>query len=171
MPHDIEKAFTETHLTLFPTSARDLSTDCSCPDAANPCKHVAATYYLLAEAFDADPFLIFRWRGRDRDVLLGHLRALRAGASVEEPERELWDVPTTRVRPLAEELDRFWQAADADDLMSPLPRAAESPAAILRTLEPSGLSIGDRTFDEVLASAYKAIAAAAERRALDRNPR
>ena len=55
--------------------------------------------------------------------------------------------------------------------MSPLPRAAESPAAILRTLEPSGLSIGDRTFDEVLASAYKAIAAAAERRALDRNPR
>ena len=46
-----------------------------------PCKHLAATFYLLAEAFDADPFLILRWRGRDREQLLARLRDLRAGES------------------------------------------------------------------------------------------
>ena len=41
---------------------------CSCPDSEVPCKHLAATFYLLAEAFDEDPFLILRWRGRDREA-------------------------------------------------------------------------------------------------------
>ena len=50
-----------------------------------PCKHLAATFYLLAEAFDDDPFLILRWRGRDREALLGRLRELRADGPAEEP--------------------------------------------------------------------------------------
>ena len=171
MPHDIEQAFTDTRLTLFPASARDLTTDCSCPDWSNPCKHVAATYYLLAEAFDADPFLIFRWRGRDRDVLLDRLRARRAGGAAEEPEGELWDVPAPRVRPLDEELDRFWQAAGSIEQATSPPRAAAVPDAILRTLEPAAVAIGDRVLGEVLSPAYPAIVAAAERRALHRDPR
>ncbi|MGH9005102.1 MAG: SWIM zinc finger family protein, partial [Acidimicrobiia bacterium] len=75
MPADIEAAFAECRLTLFPASPGDLTTDCSCPDWANPCKHIAATYYLLAEAFDDDPFLILAWRGRGRDELLAALGA------------------------------------------------------------------------------------------------
>ena len=59
MPREIEDAFAATGLSLFPATADDLATDCSCPDWENPCKHVAAVYYLLAEAFDRDPFLIF----------------------------------------------------------------------------------------------------------------
>ena len=43
-------------LPLFPGAARELSLDCSCPDGAVPCKHFAAMFYLLAEAFDEDPF-------------------------------------------------------------------------------------------------------------------
>jgi len=171
MPHDIERAFADTRLTLFPASAQDLTTDCSCPDWANPCKHVAATYYLLAEAFDADPFLIFRWRGRDRDVLLAHLRARRAGASAEEPVGELWDVPAPRVRPLDEEMDRFWQAAESIEQATSRPRAAAVPEAILLTLEPAAVAIGDRPLGEMLAPSYQAIVAAAERRALQRDPR
>ncbi len=54
---------------------------CSCPDWENPCKHMAAVYYLLAEAFDADPFLIFAWRGRTKSELLSGLRARRRGRS------------------------------------------------------------------------------------------
>ena len=49
-----------------PRSSRvgdELDSACSCPDWENPCKHIAAVYYLLAEAFDDDPFLIFAWRG------------------------------------------------------------------------------------------------------------
>ncbi len=77
MPHEIEDAFATTGLSLFPATADDLDSDCSCPDWENPCKHVAAVCYLLAEAFDRDPFLIFAWRGRPRERLLAELRALR----------------------------------------------------------------------------------------------
>ena len=54
-----------------PAAVGDLDQRCSCPDWEVPCKHLAATFYLLAEAFDADPFLILRWRGRDRERAAG----------------------------------------------------------------------------------------------------
>jgi uncharacterized Zn finger protein len=70
MPADIEAAFQKTGLSLFPERQEDLRTECSCPDWSNPCKHIAAVYYLLGEEFDRDPFLIFRLRGQDRGELV-----------------------------------------------------------------------------------------------------
>ena len=78
-PADIEDVFDAVGLTLFPTAARELSLDCSCPDDAVPCKHLAATFYLLAESFDEDPFAILAWRGREREDLLENLAAARSG--------------------------------------------------------------------------------------------
>lgn len=79
MPPDIEDAFHAAGLSLFPERRVDLATECSCPDWSNPCKHIAAVYYLLGEEFDRDPFLIFKLRGIDRKELVG-LVADRAGA-------------------------------------------------------------------------------------------
>ncbi len=73
MPHDIEKIFTDARLSLFPERLKDLKTECSCPDWSNPCKHIAAVYYLLGEEFDRDPFLLFTLRGMNREELLSHL--------------------------------------------------------------------------------------------------
>jgi uncharacterized Zn finger protein len=70
MPQDIEEIFQKAKISLFPEKLRDLVTDCSCPDWSNPCKHIAAVYYLIGEEFDRDPFLLFRLRGLDRDELL-----------------------------------------------------------------------------------------------------
>jgi len=70
MPDEIEKVFKKAKLSLFPTRSGDLKTDCSCPDWSNPCKHIAAVYYLLGEEFDRNPFLIFTLRGMERDELL-----------------------------------------------------------------------------------------------------
>ncbi len=64
MPQDIEQAFERAQVSLFPSKRGDLETSCSCPDYSNPCKHIAATHYILGERFDEDPFLIFRLRGR-----------------------------------------------------------------------------------------------------------
>src|SRR5581483_4713100 len=58
---------------LVPQKRGDLETDCSCADESNPCKHIAAVYYLLGEEFDRDPFLIFRLRGLEREDLLARL--------------------------------------------------------------------------------------------------
>jgi SWIM zinc finger len=79
MPEDIEDVFAEQGLTLFPASPREMSMYCSCPDWQVPCKHIAAVFYLLAEAFDDDPFAILAWRGRGREELLAGLHAARGG--------------------------------------------------------------------------------------------
>jgi hypothetical protein len=57
---------------------------CSCPDREVPCKHIAASFYLLAERFDVDPFEILHWRGRPREVLLARVRELRCSPGGEE---------------------------------------------------------------------------------------
>ncbi len=80
MPEDIEQAFAQVGLSLFPQRDQDLKTDCSCPDWSNPCKHIAAVYYLLGEEFDRDPFLLFKLRGMGREAFLKQL----SGSGVED---------------------------------------------------------------------------------------
>jgi uncharacterized Zn finger protein len=115
MPHEIEELFAGLGLHLFPTRIGDLNMECSCPDWSVPCKHVAATLYLLAEAFDADPFQILLWRGRDRETLLSNLRRHRGGGPARKAKA---DTPATidaamaltdvHSAPLDEAIDRFW---------------------------------------------------------------
>ncbi|NPV54091.1 MAG: hypothetical protein HPY71_11290 [Firmicutes bacterium] len=83
MPENIEEAFKGSRVSLFPVSTRDIQTECSCPDWANPCKHIAAVCYLIGEEFDRDPFLIFRLRGRTREDIIEALRKRRASADRE----------------------------------------------------------------------------------------
>jgi len=49
---------------LFP-SPRDISLNCSCPDWATMCKHVAATLYGVGARLDNEPELLFTLRGVD----------------------------------------------------------------------------------------------------------
>jgi uncharacterized Zn finger protein len=77
MPQQIDEAFRGAGTSLFPKQRADLVTSCSCPDWGDPCKHVAATHYVLGEALDRDPFLLFELRGRTKDQVLDALRAAR----------------------------------------------------------------------------------------------
>ncbi len=106
MPDDTEDVFAGLGLSLFPAAARELSLDCSCPDHAVPWKHLAATFYLLAESFDDDPLAIPAWRGREREDLLANLNAARA----EGPPAA--DRAEQAARPLADCVDTYyaWQA-------------------------------------------------------------
>src|SRR5258708_1695013 len=134
MPNDIEKAFEIAKVALFPTKGSQLITDCSCPDYSNPCKHIAAVYYLLGEQFDADPFLIFALRGRTKEQIMDALRALRASAS-ETPHSDsastIFEVD--RATPLAELVNGFWQTGDLDALSDSV-SAPSIPLAMLRRL-------------------------------------
>ena len=107
MPQDIEQAFEKAKVSLFPAARRDLETECSCPDYSNPCKHIAATHYILGERFDEDPFLIFRLRGRTQEQVMQELRKRRAGSdeTVEEEAEE-----AEIVIPLEEQIENFWDA-------------------------------------------------------------
>ncbi len=69
MPDNIENAFHGQKISLLPSTAKDLETECSCPDWANPCKHIAGTYYRVASMLDTDPLLLFELRGLAKDQL------------------------------------------------------------------------------------------------------
>jgi uncharacterized Zn finger protein len=105
MPQDIEQAFERAKVSLFPSKRGDLTTDCSCPDYSNPCKHIAAAHYILGERFDEDPFLIFRLRGRTQEQVMQELRERRAGS--DEPIEDEAEV-TEVIVPLEEQIENFW---------------------------------------------------------------
>ena len=81
MPENIEDAFDRCDTPLFPRSEQDIDMSCTCPDWANPCKHIAAVFYTLGTEFDRDPFLLLLLRGMPRERLLAALRRKRALAA------------------------------------------------------------------------------------------
>lgn len=109
MPLDVEQAFSAAGVSLFPASTQDLRIQCSCPDDENPCKHVAAVYYLLGERLDEDPFLLFVLRGRTREQIMSALRARRANRS---PGQSAGEGAADGVA-LENSPDTFWQIGAA----------------------------------------------------------
>jgi uncharacterized Zn finger protein len=162
MPRDVETAFLAAHVSLFPTQRADLETHCSCPDYANPCKHVAAVYYLLGERFDEDPFLIFQLRGRDKELLLAELRQRRSADDLALAEDaspyEIVPVPAEEIaEPLEAGLDRFWALGEGlEGFHVPIVRPAVE-AGLLKRLgkPPFERKAGEIT--EALAAVYGAV--------------
>jgi uncharacterized Zn finger protein len=106
MPLDVEEAFDCAYAPLFPVRKEDIQAHCSCPDWAIPCKHIAAVYFTMADAFDKDPFLIFQLRGRDRDALIKMLRQQRAAEAAAGPML-IEAIDAGSLEPF-----RFWQAGE-----------------------------------------------------------
>ena len=77
MPDDIERAFAASGKRLFPFKLQEVRSECTCPDKANPCKHISAVYYLMGDRFSEDPFVLFQLRGRSRAQLLKDLAERR----------------------------------------------------------------------------------------------
>ena len=143
MPDTIEEAFSGLGLHLLPHSERDFVTSCSCPDWANPCKHIAGVYYLLASALDNDPFLMFELRGLSRDDL--HTELIRSplgkilASALDSDEEPLVEPVTSYYTPLIREPviaeathKEFWTGAKR--LPSPIANASQPgvPALLIK---------------------------------------
>jgi uncharacterized Zn finger protein len=149
MPHEIVDLFAEHGLPLFPDR---LDIRCSCPDWSVPCKHGSAVLYVLAEAFDDDPFLVLAWRGRSRETLLDALRGT--------PQ------PVEAVDPLAVEEDPL--ESRLSDYYSPgisLSRLRERPARVtappellLRALDAPPIRVRHIPLVDLLRPAYRDLA-------------
>lgn len=107
MPDNIEEAFKNTGLSLFPNKRGDLKTDCSCPDWSNPCKHIAAVYYLIGEEFNRDPFLIFKLRGMERKDLISLVGGDSKKTHITAATKIQEDHPA-QTEPLASDPEQFW---------------------------------------------------------------
>jgi len=168
MPQDIESAFRGVSVSLFPERRDDLRTECSCPDWSNPCKHIAAVYYLLGEEFDRDPFLLFALRGMPREELI-HALAQRGDVGPKTQRKRRIAAPAQPVagaeqtpapEPLRAQSEQFWNG-------EPLPgdffgevQPASTSASLVKGLGPFPFWRGDAPLIETMESLY---AHAAER--------
>ena len=174
MPEDIDSAFKEIGLSLFPETLDDLETDCSCPDWSNPCKHIAAVYYLLGEEFDRDPFLIFKLRGVDMDDFMSILgkgvvpesvdRIEETGVLIERLDNKIGTALEAEISPISPEplpLDpeAFWGRLPEipGEEKSPTleARIPQVPAAFPKRLGKFPFWRGEEDLLEVLEGIYK----------------
>jgi uncharacterized Zn finger protein len=166
MPAEIEQVFADAGTPLFPRSARDLDMRCNCPDWEVPCKHLAAVCYVLAEAFDADPFAMLAWRGKSRETLLTALRGQVAGPSagrarsVAQPgatgdSPALAALADVTAPPLAESLADFWAPGVSQArLRAPAPSPLTPPDLMLRLGDPPAIQVRGQSLRDILTPAY-----------------
>jgi uncharacterized Zn finger protein len=149
MPETLKDTFKSAGVPLFPSKLGDLSTECSCPDWSNPCKHVAAVYYLLAESFDNDPFLLFRLRGKSRDEFVALLGGMAQPAAI-----KALPVPP---QPLKPDASAFWQGRPVPADLYGAASLPDEPTVLAATLGPLPFWRGEADFlDVVNASVGKA---------------
>lgn len=116
MPQALEDVFKKAKVSLFPSRYEDLMTECSCPDWSNPCKHIAAVYFLVAEEFDRDPFLLFKLRGMTRAGLIEMLQDVQLDDDAPQSEAHAQKSGSASAHePLPVDCGAFWgQGAHVD---------------------------------------------------------
>jgi uncharacterized Zn finger protein len=154
MPEEMEQAFQEAGHHLFPKSHDDLKTECSCPDWSNPCKHIAAVYYLICEELDRDPFLLLRLRGMDRDELLAAMNVTGADSSEAENAVEIETAAASPPEPLPADPGLFWKSGPAADEKPLEVRIPPVAAALTKRLGPFPFWRGKDNFLSAMEEAY-----------------
>lgn len=140
MPHNIEEVFAAAGKRLFPFSLSEVHSRCSCPDKANPCKHISAVYYLLGDRFSEDPFVLFQLRGRAKDQILTALRQQRGTGETDQVE-EVGDVAAPFSVNLAPKIEQFWeyhQPLDSSLVVIAPPPSSETILDILGAIPLTG---------------------------------
>jgi uncharacterized Zn finger protein len=117
---------------LFPTP-KEIDLDCSCPDWADLCKHVAASLYGVGAKLDQNPALLFLLRGVDPADLISKVSAAeavrqttgKAGAAPAMSDSEVADVFGIELAPQS---PSSGPAVDVPAPPSPTPEPAAAPA-------------------------------------------
>lgn len=145
LPAEIETLFTEAQLPFFPRKENDVVSHCSCPDWANPCKHLAAVYCLIGEAAARDPLILLNLRGISRADLIG-------------PAEPAAPMPPAAPTPPAESVYGATLPAFTD--FGPAPQgSAETSAPLLHRLGAIPFWRGQERFADTLEHLYSRAAA------------
>ena len=150
MPQNIEDVFAANGLRLFPFQLSEIRSRCSCPDKANPCKHIIAVYHLLGDRFADDPFVLFQLRGRSGEQIISALRRIRGEEATDVEAGE--SISAAKVEtPI--DLDLFWHYdAQLESSLVVIAPPAES-STILDVLGTAALAKGAKTRSSAAAAA------------------
>ena len=115
LPERLEEVLASSGVSLFPQSFglwAPAHCSCSCPDEANPCKHICAAFYTLLDRLEADPMLTFVLRGKDVDEVLEEARRYRAASpEVALPSNDVPSLPSAVGGELPAEYVEFWSSS------------------------------------------------------------
>ena len=65
LPENFLEKLKSKNISIIPKRWSDMERRCTCSDWGDPCKHMAALYYIIAREIDTDPGTLFRLRGMD----------------------------------------------------------------------------------------------------------
>ncbi|MEU5266644.1 hypothetical protein [Amycolatopsis sp. NPDC021455] len=152
LPREVEQVCQAVRLPLFPSSAREVSLDCTCPAAEVPCGHLNAVFSELVARVADDPFTILALRGRNREALLEDLKNRLISA---EPLH-----PDDGSPALTDVMDTFFDSGPAPGLSGAAPLHAPRTAsdALLDQAPPFVITVGGETVAELLRPVYRALA-------------
>jgi uncharacterized Zn finger protein/superfamily II DNA or RNA helicase len=134
-------------ISLFPSSWKDFGMNCSCPDWAVPCKHLAAVLYIVANEIDKNPFIVFDLHGFN--ILEAFSDGGKNNISLEIPEFKTLLTLTPRLNSPAPDKT---EVANID--ISVLAGLAFDPVALL----PASPVFYSRDFRDLLAKAMSSTA-------------
>ncbi len=144
LPEALPAVMKQGGLRLFPVSWNEINADCSCPDWANPCKHLAAVYLILANEIDKDPFILFELRGIGRKELTDAAGFGQAASG----ENRFVPVEEAKVSPIE---DVEFSLAGLVDRPSEL-------KSVFSLLSDSQLFYREKNFKKLLIKAYESVA-------------
>ena len=148
LPQELMRIAEDSGIWIFPSSWQDIQLECSCPDWAVPCKHLAAVIYIIANEIDRNPFLVFKLHAFD---IAQELKALQTDMQTDEKQAilNLADIAIGEEDLAPQELDR--EASDRLDF-SIIPELAKQ----LTALFPQKTLFFNGDFRALLAAHYKA---------------
>jgi len=85
-PKELGELFLQRDAGLFP-APKEIVFECSCPDWASMCKHVAATLYGVGARLDEDATLFFTLRGVDTADLISRTVSNKAESLLEKASK------------------------------------------------------------------------------------
>jgi len=71
LPEGFLQKLKKKGINLIPQRWAEMKRSCTCPDWGDPCKHMAALYYIIAREIDSDPHALFRLRGMNLAARFG----------------------------------------------------------------------------------------------------
>ena len=108
LPESFLQKLKDKGIDLIPQKWKEMDRKCNCPDWGDPCKHMAALYYVIAREIDADPHVLFRLRGMDLAARFGKAAGLPLSSG-------------TPVRPFLMEENLFQHNKTVGNGLRPLP--------------------------------------------------
>ncbi len=163
-PQEIRHAFIKEDAELLPDDAAAYEFTCECR-ASGGCVHRAALLLLTIDHFMNDPFSLFAFRGRQREMLLADIRRHR-----HELRKELTRgnqrggqlATYERAPQLEETIPHFWDAGKQLEEISYSIKADELPASIIRRLDPMPLGDLQTEAEMLLEEIYAQVARRAQ---------